>query len=130
MYYSKPFPGQAEQMFKDKFCIWPRLMRGLVFVSLLPSAIVTLLVLQQHASLEALESALIITAAFNLLLLCWGVFLKVRSKKYWYRNYHIGKTMVIASLPLVACFYLFVANPDTADIAKQQRSQVVQISVN
>ncbi|WP_299015421.1 hypothetical protein [uncultured Photobacterium sp.] len=130
MYYSKPFPGQADQMFKDKFCKWPKLMRTLVFISLLPSTTLIFLVHQQDASLAALESTLAITAAFNLLLLCWGLFLKIRSKRYWYRNYHIGKTMLLAALPLLACGYMFLLNPEIPDMAKQQKAQAVQISIN
>ncbi|MCW8327744.1 hypothetical protein MD588_02905 [Photobacterium sp. SDRW27] len=127
---SKPFPGQADQMFKDKFCKWPKLMRVLVLVSLIPPAALFFMVQNQLVPQAALHEVLTITTGFNLLLLLWGLILKVRSKKYWYRNYHIGKTMVIAMVPVLACGYVLVTNQDMPNMAKQQEAQIVQISVN
>lgn len=130
MHCSKPFPGQADQMFKDKFCKWPKLMRALVIISLIPPFAILFMVYRQLAPVAALDDALTLTAGFNLLLLFWGLLLKIRSRKYWYRNYHIGKTMLLAMLPVIASGYILLSQPDVPDMAKQQKTQAVHISLN
>ncbi|UXI02504.1 hypothetical protein [Photobacterium sp. TY1-4] len=130
MYSSQPFPGQSNQMFKDKFCKWPKLMRLLVLLNFLPTAIIVFVVHQQLAPFSMLDEILALTAGFNGLLLLWGVLLKIRAKKYWYRNYHIGKTMALALLPVLASGYLFVSQPAIPDMAQQQEAKSVYISLN
>ncbi|UTV28887.1 hypothetical protein [Photobacterium atrarenae] len=130
MYSSQPFPGQSSQMFKDKFCKWPKLMRLLVLLNLLPTIVIVFVVHQQLAPFSMLDEVLAVTAGFNGLLLLWGVLLKIRSKKYWYRNYHIGKTMAVALLPVLASGYLFISQPTMPDMAQQQESKAVYISLN
>ncbi|MEJ2763730.1 hypothetical protein VV869_07070 [Photobacterium sp. MCCC 1A19761] len=130
MYSSQPFPGQSNQMFKDKFCKWPKLMRLLVLLNLLPTTVIIFVVHQQLAPFSMLDEVLALTAGFNGLLLLWGILLKIRAKKYWYRNYHIGKTMALALLPVLASGYLFVSQPVIPDMAKQQEVKSVYISLN
>lgn len=130
MHCTKPFPGQAEQMFKDKFCKWPKLMRAMVLISLIPPSVILVMVHNQFVPSAGIKDIMTITAAFNLLLLFWGLLLKIRSRKYWYRNYHIGKTMALAMLPLIAACYVMLANNDIADIASQQEAKTVYLSLN
>ena len=127
---SKPFPGQSEQMFKDKFCIWPKLMRTLVLISLIPPSAILFMAHKQLAPLAGLHDLLMITLSFNLLLLFWGGLLKLRSRKYWYRNYHIGKTMALAMIPVLASGYFMLSSPETPDMAQQHDAKAVYISLN
>lgn len=130
MHCSKPFPGQADQMFKDKFCKWPKLMRALVIISLFPPAAALFMVTRQLAPIDALDDTLSLTIGFNVILLLWGILLKIRSRKYWYRNYHIGKTMALAVMPLIASGYILLQQPEVPSMAKQQKNQTVYISLN
>ncbi|TDR75871.1 DUF3624 family protein [Photobacterium lutimaris] len=127
---SKPFPGQSEQMFKDKFGKWPRIMRSLVLFSLLPPLVAFILVQNNLTTYQSLQSLLTSVASLNAILLVWGLLLKIRARKYWYRNYHIGKTMLVAILPLMACGYIVVTELSSSKIITQSKPQVVQISVN
>ena len=117
-------------MFKDKFGKWPRIMRLLVLFSLLPPLVAFILVQNNITTFESLQSLLTSIASLNALLLFWGLLLKIRARKYWYRNYHIGKTMLLAFVPLMACGYLLVTELNQDKVITQSKPQVVQISVN
>ncbi|UIP29228.1 MULTISPECIES: hypothetical protein [Photobacterium] len=127
---SSPFPGQNDKIFRDKFCKWPKLMRYLVFISLLPPAfLVTLL----HADAVSFDEILIpgmMASALNILLFFWGIILKVKARKHWYRNYHIGKTMFIALLPVIASSYMFLEQHEPNTAANHLAPRSVQLSVN
>lgn len=127
---SKPFPGQSDQMFKDKFGKWPRIMRLLVLFSLLPPFVAFILVENGITTYQSLHSLLVSIASLNAILLFWGLLLKIRARKYWYRNYHIGKTMLLAFIPLTACGYIVVTELSSSKVITQTTPQVVQISVN
>ncbi|WP_231569020.1 DUF3624 family protein [Photobacterium gaetbulicola] len=127
---SKPFPGQSDQMFKDKFGKWPRIMRLLVLFSLLPPLLAFILVQNSITSYQSLQPLLIPIASLNALLLFWGLLLKIRARKYWYRNYHIGKTMLLAFIPLMASGYIVLTELASDKVINQPKPQVVQISVN
>ncbi|WEM41094.1 hypothetical protein PTW35_10620 [Photobacterium sp. DA100] len=127
---SKPFPGQSDQMFKDKFGKWPRIMRTLVLFSLLPPLLAFILVQNNITTYQSLQPLLIPIAGLNALLLCWGLMLKIRARKYWYRNYHIGKTMLLAFIPLMASGYIVLTELSSDKVISQSKPQVVQISVN
>lgn len=127
---SKPFPGQSDQMFKDKFGKWPRIMRLLVLFSLLPPLVAFILVQNNITTYESLHNLLVSIASLNALLLFWGLLLKIRARKYWYRNYHIGKTMLLAFIPLMACGYIVLTELSSEKVITQNKPQVVQISVN
>lgn len=130
MFCSKPFPGQTDHIFKDKFCKWPKLLRSLIFISLLPPFVAMFFVYNQLAPLDLLYDILTIIAAFNLLMLFWGLILKIRAKKYWYRNYHIGKTMLFALIPVVACGYLLATEQSDPQVAQQVEIRSVEITTN
>ncbi|MGF1687037.1 hypothetical protein L4C36_10115 [Photobacterium japonica] len=130
MHYSKPFPGQSEHMFKDKFSKWPRIMRALVLLSLLPPALLILLVHQQLAPVSALHDVLLAVTVLNVTLLVWGLALKIRARKYWYRSYHIGKTMVLAAIPIMACGYIFLTELPKSELLAQPTSRTVQLTIN
>lgn len=116
-------------MFKDTFGKWPRLMRLLVLFSLLPPIAVVFLIHYHIAPVHALLDIFICVASLNGALLVWGLILKIRAKKYWYRNYHIGKTMMLAILPILACGYVLVTEkPDNKIVI--QHTQSVQLSIN
>ncbi|PSW21554.1 hypothetical protein C9I98_05080 [Photobacterium sanctipauli] len=118
-------------MFKDKFGKWPRLMKLLVLLSLLPPVTALVLVHQNLAPLHLMHDVLVGVSCFNALLLTWGLLLKIRSKKYWYRNYHIGKTMMLAVVPILACGYILVTDPHEHNIANQtKQDRAVQITIN
>ncbi|PSW03803.1 hypothetical protein C9I89_16570 [Photobacterium lipolyticum] len=117
-------------MFKDKFCKWPKLLRSLIFISLLPPFVTMLFVYNQLAPLHLLYDILTLIGAFNLLMLFWGLILKIRAKKYWYRNYHIGKTMLLALIPVVACGYLLATERPDPRVAQQVEIQSVEITTN
>ncbi|MGR5062243.1 hypothetical protein [Photobacterium sp. DNB22_13_2] len=127
---SKPFPGQSDQMFKDKFGKWPRIMRLLVLFSLLPPLLAFILVQNNITTYQSLHPLLVSIASLNAILLFWGLLLKIRARKYWYRNYHIGKTMLLAFVPLIACSYVVLTELSTDKVITQSKPQVVQISVN
>ncbi|MCQ1058471.1 hypothetical protein ACQKPX_02625 [Photobacterium sp. DNB23_23_1] len=127
---SKPFPGQSDQMFKDKFNKWPRIMRLLVLFSLLPPIVAFILVQNNITTYQSIHPLLVSIASLNAILLLWGLLLKVRARKYWYRNYHIGKTMLLAFVPLLACSYVVLTEPSTDKVITQSKPQIVQISVN
>ena len=105
-------------------------MRVLVLVSLIPPFAMLFMMYNQFAPHQAFYDVLTITTGFSLVLLFWGVILKIRSRKYWYRNYHIGKTMVLAMVPVLACGYMLITNQSIPNMAKQPETQIVQISVN
>ena len=130
MHYSKPFPGQNEQMFKDKFSKWPRLMRLLVLLSLLPPTILLFLVHSELAPIKALHDVLMAVTTLNVALLFWGLVLKIRARKYWYRSYHIGKTMLLAIVPIMACGYILLKEPPKSQMGQQPLSRTVQITIN
>ncbi|MDO6542338.1 hypothetical protein [Photobacterium sanguinicancri] len=130
MLCSKPFPGQTDHIFKDKFNKWPKLFRAFVLLSLLPPALVMLLVSQQLAPLNALIDTVTLTCGFNIMLIAWGVLLKVRARKYWYRNYHIGKTLVLACLPFIASAYIALSDIPDNRVVQQERSQAVEVAIN
>ncbi|KDM91573.1 hypothetical protein [Photobacterium galatheae] len=131
---STPFPGQTDTMFKDKFHKWPKLMRYLVFISLLPSAILLVLAQTPSGRESDLLSPSLIVASINLILIGWGLILKIRARKYWYRNYHIGKTILIALLPLITSTYLVLnthaTSSATSTLPGQPVSRSVQLSIN
>ncbi|MGF1702337.1 hypothetical protein L4D09_18750 [Photobacterium makurazakiensis] len=128
---TKPFPGQTDQMFKDKFGKWPRLMKLCVLLSLLPPVIVLILIHNNIASMPMMYDVLVYVSGFNALLLTWGLLLKIRSKKYWYRNYHIGKTMLLAVVPILACGYILFTSPQPNKIVTQaQHDRPVQLIIN
>ncbi|MDX1301646.1 hypothetical protein [Photobacterium sp.] len=87
-------------------------------------------VYNQLAPLDLLYDILTIIAAFNLLMLFWGLILKIRAKKYWYRNYHIGKTMLFALIPVVACGYLLATEQSDPQVAQQVEIRSVEITTN
>lgn len=132
MNYSQPFPGQNEQMFKDKFGKWPRLMRAVVLISLLPPVIVYFLVNQQVTSPVAMHDVLLSIAVLNVTLFVWGLLLKIRARKYWYRNYHIGKTMLLSVAPIIACGYILITDAPSSrnQVANQPQSIPVRISID
>ncbi|PSU13597.1 hypothetical protein C9J03_06295 [Photobacterium gaetbulicola] len=117
-------------MFKDKFGKWPRIMRLLVLFSLLPPLLAFILVQNSITSYQSLQPLLIPIASLNALLLFWGLLLKIRARKYWYRNYHIGKTMLLAFIPLMASGYIVLTELASDKVINQPKPQVVQISVN
>ena len=58
---------------------------------------------------------------FNVVLILWGVLLKIRSRKYWYRNYHIGKTLMLALIPILAsCYVSFSEMPESQVVKKNK----------
>lgn len=105
-------------------------MRSLVLFSLLPPLVAFILVQNNLTTYQSLQSLLTSVASLNAILLVWGLLLKIRARKYWYRNYHIGKTMLVAILPLMACGYIVVTELSSSKIITQSKPQVVQISVN
>ncbi|MGF1871311.1 hypothetical protein [Photobacterium indicum] len=117
-------------MFKDKFCKWPKLLRFLVFISLIPPLGMFYLVYSNLAPAYLLNETLTMVGSFNLILLTWGLLLKIRAKKYWYRSYHIGKTMLLALIPILACGYLLATDQNAPRVAQQVKSQYVEISIN
>ncbi|WP_249199221.1 hypothetical protein [Photobacterium sp. GJ3] len=126
---STPFPGQNDNIFRDKFHKWPKLMRYLVLVSLLPAAFL-LIVSQMTADNQSLQAPCLIAASFNVALFCWGMVLKLKARKYWYRQYHIGKTMLVALLPVLISTYLILNSVSPEAVASQPLSRSVQISIN
>ncbi|QUJ69072.1 hypothetical protein KDD30_06335 [Photobacterium sp. GJ3] len=116
-------------MFRDKFHKWPKLMRYLVLVSLLPAAFL-LIVSQMTADNQSLQAPCLIAASFNVALFCWGMVLKLKARKYWYRQYHIGKTMLVALLPVLISTYLILNSVSPEAVASQPLSRSVQISIN
>ncbi|MDO6705458.1 hypothetical protein [Photobacterium sp. 1_MG-2023] len=126
---SIPFPGQNDNIFRDKFHKWPKLMRYLVLVSLLPAAFL-LIVSQMTADDQSLQAPCLIAASFNVALFCWGMVLKLKARKYWYRQYHIGKTMLVALLPVLVSTYLILNSVSPEAVASQPLSRSVQISIN
>ncbi|MGF1877001.1 hypothetical protein [Photobacterium profundum] len=127
---ANPFTGQESHMFKDKFCKWPKLLRFLVFISLIPPLGMFYLVYSNLAPAYLLNETLTIVGSFNLILLTWGLLLKIRAKKYWYRSYHIGKTMLLALIPILACGYLLATDQNAPRVAQQVKTQYVEISIN
>ncbi|MGF1692916.1 hypothetical protein [Photobacterium kagoshimensis] len=130
MLCSKPFPGQTDHIFKDKFNKWPTLLRALVIISLLPPAFAMLLVSQQLAPFNALIDIFTLVGGFNIILIIWGVLLKIRARKYWYRNYHIGKTLLLASLPILASAYIAFSEIPDNRVVQQERSRAVEVAIN
>ncbi|WP_120510714.1 hypothetical protein [Photobacterium salinisoli] len=127
---SSPFPGQTDNIFRDKFCKWPKLMRYLVFISLLPPAFFVALVHADAVNVDEVLIPSIIASALNILLFFWGIILKVKARKHWYRNYHIGKTMLIALLPVIASSYILLEQHETKTAANHFAPRSVQLSVN
>ncbi|MBC7005974.1 hypothetical protein BIZ37_25780 [Photobacterium sp. BZF1] len=117
-------------MFKDKFGKWPRIMRLLVLFSLLPPLVAFILVQNNITTYQSLHNLLVSIASLNAFLLFWGLLLKIRARKYWYRNYHIGKTMLLAFVPLMACGYIVLTELTSDKVITQSKPQAVQISVN
>ncbi|PSW26151.1 hypothetical protein C9I94_04805 [Photobacterium swingsii] len=117
-------------MFKDKFCKWPKLLRAFVILSLLPPAFVMLLVSQQLAPLDVLIDIFTLVGGFNVILVIWGGLLKIRARKYWYRNYHIGKTLVLACLPILASAYIAFSEIPDNRVVQQERSRAVEVAIN
>ncbi|OAN18762.1 hypothetical protein A3K86_01860 [Photobacterium jeanii] len=117
-------------MFKDKFCKWPKLLRVFVILSLLPPAFVFILVQQQLAPSLALNDVLLMVGGFNVVLILWGVLLKIRSRKYWYRNYHIGKTLMLALIPILASCYVSFSEMPESQVVKQEQVRSVEIAIN
>ncbi|WP_053062383.1 hypothetical protein [Photobacterium aquae] len=130
MSYSKPFPGQNERVFKDTFGKWPRLMRWLVLISLFPPMLTLFLVQQDYTSITALRDTVTWTLLSNSSLLLWGILLRIRARKYWYRNYHIGKTMLLAFVPIAVCGYLLIAEAVPKHMVTNNQPRTVQISIN
>ncbi|NAW64970.1 hypothetical protein [Photobacterium halotolerans] len=127
---SSPFPGQTDNIFRDKFCKWPKLMRYLVFISLLPPAFLVAIVHADTVSFNEVLIPSIAASALNILLFFWGIVLKVKARKYWYRNYHIGKTMLVALLPVIASSYMLLEQHEPKTAANHLAPRSVQLSVN
>ncbi|MGF1723731.1 hypothetical protein [Photobacterium nomapromontoriensis] len=104
-------------------------MRLLVLFSLLPPIVVVVLINYHIAPVHALLDIFICVATLNGTLFIWGLILKIRAKKYWYRNYHIGKTMMLAIIPILACGYVLITEKPVNKIVTQQ-TQSVQLSIN
>ncbi|UTM58660.1 hypothetical protein L4174_007455 [Photobacterium sp. CCB-ST2H9] len=127
---STPFPGQTDTIFKDKFHKWPKLMRYLVFISLLPSAVLLIFAHTPTGTESNLLPSCLVASVINILLISWGLILKIKARKYWYRNYHIGKTILLALLQLIASTYLVLDTNTRSSLTNQPVARTVQLSIN
>ncbi|HIF9258544.1 hypothetical protein [Photobacterium damselae] len=127
---SNPFPGQTTNIFKDKFCKWPRLLQISIVLSFLPIFAVLIAVKQNIASLQSLSDTIVVMGFFNIFLLAWGLILFFKARKHWYRNYHIGKSLLVAVLPIFLSGYILINDlPDNRTV-QQETSKVVEFSIN
>ncbi len=106
-----PLPGQQDRLFCDNFRKWPRLFHFVVLVAV--SINISAFILTSPFSLPpaTLHDILTLWGLGNLLLLLWGLLLKLKAKSIWYRNYHIGKSLLLLIFLLIVDFLALTTLP-------------------